>query len=273
VLKLVDLLRLSGVELGNYKIHCATDNKRSNWRPLDAYYAGNFEWGQSRQSRKNFECDHVLSLIDLGNSTRWLFVGVYHVESVRKVNGKDWSFLYKLKLRRGLEHLTGRAIIDFPKTFRYCYLVGEKFEDQLNVIAIREEKMSIEDFPGFNRVLLSFERLKLILRQDIPSWRAALANVAGVYVITDGATGKQYVGSAYGGIGLWQRWSSYANLGHGGNRELRELLKLKGDKYAYNFQFSLVEVCDINASKDYIISRESHWKNVLMTREFGLNRN
>lgn len=115
--------------------------------------------------------------------------------------------------------------------------------------------------------------LASIIRQDNPSWRAALANVAGVYVITDGETGNQYVGSVYGGIGLWQRWTAYAKTGHGGNRELRELLRNEGDDYATNFQFSLLEVCDINANQEYVIARESHWKDVLMTREFGLNWN
>jgi hypothetical protein len=134
-----------------------------------------------------------------------------------------------------------------------------------------EEKLSIADFPGFNGVRLSFEMLASIIRQEIPSWRAAIANIAGVYVIVDRATGKQYVGCAYGGVGLWQRWTTYAKTGHGGNKKLRQLLKQKGIDYAQNFQFSLVEVCDINASDDYILSRESHWKDALLTREFGLN--
>jgi hypothetical protein len=127
--------------------------------------------------------------------------------------------------------------------------------------------------PGFNSVRLSFEELASIIRQDNLSWRAALANVAGVYVITDTKTGRLYVGSAYGGVGLWQRWGAYVKTGHGGNKELRELLRKSGPSYAENFQFALVEVCDINASPDYVISREGHWKDVLMTREFGLNWN
>lgn len=274
MLKLVDLLRLSGVKLENYKIHCSTDNKRSNWRPLEAYYSGEFEIGQASQSQKNFECDQILTLINLGDSQRWLFVGIYRVMGVREVKRKESSgFRYILEAVSGLEHLAGRAIIHFPKLFRASYLVGKKFEDQLLVSSIREEKMSIADFPGFNSVRLSLEMLKSIIRQNNPSWRAALANVAGVYVITDASTGRQYIGSAYSGTGIWQRWGGYMKSGHGGNRELRELLRDKGNDYANNFQFSLIEVCDINADKDYIISRESHWKNVLLTREFGLNWN
>jgi hypothetical protein len=70
MLKLIDLIRRSGVDLGHYKIHCATDNKRSEWRPLEQYYCGTFELGQSQQAQKNFECDHVVSLINLSNSRR-----------------------------------------------------------------------------------------------------------------------------------------------------------------------------------------------------------
>lgn len=270
MLKLVDLIRQSGIDLGRYKIHCATDNKHSDWRPLEAYFAGTFEDGQASQSKTNFTCDNVLSLINLGDSKRWLFVGVYRVKGVQPAKG--WSgFIYSLKRLPGLEHLEGRAIVDFPKSFRSSYLVGPNYEDQLIVRAIREERLSIADFPGFNRVRLSFEMLASIIRQNNPSWRAALANVAGVYVIADRATGKQYVGSAYGGVGLWQRWSAYAKTGHGGNKKLRQLLKQKGFEYAKNFQFSLLEFCDITESDGYILSRESHWKDVLLTHEFGLN--
>lgn len=272
MLKLVDLIEQSGIALGDFKIHCAIDNKRSDWRPLQAYFTGLFELGQSQQSQKNFECDKIVSLINLGNSKRWLYVGTYHVDGVSDAPDRN-GFVYKLTRILGLEHLDGRAIVDFPKTFRASYLVGQNYRESLVVSSIREEKLSIADFPGFNGVRLTFEMLVSIIRQDNPSWRAALANVSGVYVIVDVESGKQYVGSAYGGVGLWQRWTAYVNTGHGGNKELRDLLKKKGNLYAKNFQFSLVEVCDINSSPEYILTRESHWKDILMTRKFGLNWN
>lgn len=272
MLKLIDLIRMAGVDLGNYKIHCAIDNKRSEWRPLEQYLCGTFELGQSQQSQKNFECDHVVSLINLSNSRRWLYVGVYAVHGVKRA--EDWDgYVYDLRRLPNLEHLDGRTIVDFTKDFRASYLVGKNYETELVVSEIKPEKMSIADFPGFNSVLLSYEMLKSIVRQDSPSWRTALSNISGVYVISDTASGLQYVGSAYGGIGLWQRWSDYAATGHGGNKELRSLLRDEGADYANNFQFSILEVCDINASPDYILAREGHWKNVLLSREFGYNQN
>ena len=133
--------------------------------------------------------------------------------------------------------------------------------------------MTIGDFPGFNNVLLSLTMLKTLVRELNPSWLTALSNVAGVYLISDTSTGKNYVGSAYGGDGIWQRWTAYATTGHGGNKELRTLLKQDGTKHAQFFQFTLLEICDLNTSDDYIISRETHWKNALLSREFGLNKN
>jgi hypothetical protein len=115
--------------------------------------------------------------------------------------------------------------------------------------------------------------LKTIVRENLASWKSALSNVSGVYVIVDKKAGKQYVGSAHGGEGLWQRWVAYTKNGHGGNKELRKLLNTKGQDHVENFQYSILEVCDINANDEYIISREAHWKNVLCSREFGYNKN
>ena len=39
------------------------------------------------------------------------------------------------------------------------------------------------------------------------------------------------------------------------------------------FKYSILEVCNMNLGNEYIISRETHWKEVLLTRTFGLNQN
>ena len=133
--------------------------------------------------------------------------------------------------------------------------------------------MTVGEFPGFNAVLLSHAKLKTVVRENIESWRAALSNVAGVYVITDRSIGKQYVGSACGVGGIWSRWCAYAKNGHGGNVNLRTLLHEKGAPQAEHFQYAILEVCDLNASSEFVIGRESHWKEVLQTRDHGLNSN
>jgi hypothetical protein len=181
--------------------------------------------------------------------------------NIKQGNCRDWN---TLQARRSLS---------LKKRFRASYLRGEKYVDQLFVVELLNKRMTIGDFPGYNSVLLSYRMLKTVIRENNPSWRTALSNVSGVYLIADTSDGKLYVGSAYGGEGIWQRWKSYTRNGHGGNKELRELILEKGEHHIKYFQFSLLEVCDLNSSDQYVLDREGHWKTVLKSREFGLNKN
>lgn len=266
MIKLMDLIRLAGVTMGRYKIHCATGE---NPTPLEAFYAGEFKKWQETQTKRNFQCDRILSLIHMGTD-KWLFAGVFNVLGVKR---KGKYFQYSTSEISGLEHLTGKAIIVFPKKFRASYLVGNKYGDILTVYEIKSERQSIGDFPGYNKVCLDYRSLMTVIRQEPQSWKTALGNVSGIYLVADTKTGKQYVGSAYGDKGLWQRWEAYATKGHGGNKELRQLLVDKGTDYATNFRFTILEVVDLNASEEYLLAREGHWKDALLTRQFGYNSN
>lgn len=271
MMTLPQLIELSGIKLTDYKIHCATGKPPNS--PLDAFFEGTFQQWQERQNQLNFQCDQVIGLINLAPA-RWLFAGLYRVLGHKSgCPDNPTGFTYQTEQVTGLEHLDGRAVIHFDKKFRASYLRGPKYADQLVLDSLRSTRMTIGDFPGFNDVLLSFQMLRTIIRDQNPSWRAALGNVAGVYLIVDNSTGKQYVGSAYGGVGIWSRWSDYARTRHGGNKELKELFAQMPDGHEGNLQFSLLEVCDLNAGDEFIIGRETHWKTVLRTREFGLNAN
>lgn len=270
MIKLMDLIRLTGLTFGKLKIHCATG---INPTPLEAFYDGEFKAWQEHQNNRNFECDHILSLIHLRGSD-WLFAGIYKVNGVqpKSNNEKSW-FEYSTSELPGLEHLTGKAVIVFNKQFRASYLKCERYADSLLVKEIKSERQSIGDFPGYDKVCMPFRGLKTIVRQQLQSWKIALSNVAGIYLIADTMTGKQYVGSAYGDVGIWQRWCAYVDTGHGGNKELRDLLRDRGDGYVVNFLFTILEVIDLKASKEYITARESHWKDALLTRQYGYNSN
>lgn len=141
-----------------------------------------------------------------------------------------------------------------------------------DIIHIRQ-KASITDFNGFDSINIDYSTLQYIVTNNIPSWKTALSNAKGVYLIVDTKSGKQYIGSAYGDDCIWQRWCSYAKTGHGGNAELKNLLTENGENYKYNFKYSVLEICNMNLGNEYVISRETHWKNTLMTRQFGLNKN
>ena len=273
-IKLVDLIKLSGTELSDYKIHCAIDTSKDNI-PLEMFFSEKFKEYQDYQTKKNFNKPYILSLIYLGNN-KWLFAGLWKKISLDTLEIKvknRYYFKYNTQLVKGLDHLTGRAIVFFKKNFRASYLIGEKYGEELFISELREKAMNVGDFPGYNSVRISYNILQLIINEENSSWKGALSSVSGVYVITDTKTGKHYVGSAYGDNGLWQRWSEYSKTGHGDNKELKNILRLNTKLYSSNFQFSVLEICDYNVSEENILNRESHWKEILKTREFGLNEN
>ena len=92
---------------------------------------------------------------------------------------------------------------------------------------------------------------------------------------TDNATGKMYIGSATAEKGmLLARWSSYIHNGHGGNEGLIELVKEKGFDYIKdNFQYTILENYNSKVDDEYVLKRESYWKEVFQSRKFGYNKN
>ena len=268
MLGLVNYLTASGIafDSAKTKVHLACWDGEEH--PIEVFYAGRFQAWQEHQTRRNFECSHILSLIELGQG-RWLFVGVYEVLGSQQHPTEAGQYLYSTSLLANQEEVIGRIVVEHQRT-RQSY-VWCKDELGLPISEIRREKMTIGDFPGYNAVVVSHGNLQTITRQEIPSWRAALINIKGVYLIVDKSTGKQYVGKASGSSGIWQRWCAYAQNGHGGNIELQNLLKSEGPGHMSNFQYSILEIADTHASEKDILVRESHWMNALRSRDFGLN--
>src|SRR5690606_40480074 len=265
---LVEFLKAAGVAIKDgapksVKIHLACWTGAEH--PIDAYYAGEFKQWQESQSRRNFECNQILSLIDLGRNN-WLFVGVYEVH--RPARFSKQRFYDSTSLLPNQNDLIGRTIVHHQRS-RATY-IWYKPEVDLPLVELLREKMTIQEFPGYHSVLLTLGELKVITGQKIASWHGALANIKGVYLITDTTTGKHYVGKASGRSGIWQRWCAYAKNGHGGNVELKKLLKQRGASHMANLQYSVLEIADTHASDDDVIARESHWIDVLRSRDSGL---
>ena len=257
------------------KLHFATWNGEEH--PIDVYLAGNFNDWQRWQSKKNFERKFLVSLINLPHQKfKWLFAGVYRSAGVERKWSEDHQthhYWYELTEHEDYKEMNGRMVVTFTKPSRGSYLYAEKWCNRIFLSEIYAEKQSIGEFPGFKAVNLTKAQLDLIVQRSPESWRTALSNVAGVYLISDTVTGRFYVGSAYGEGGIWHRWSEYADNGHGGNVELKKLLADESVKYAENFRFSILEISDLHDSQDNILQRESHWKDILMSRTYGLNAN
>ena len=281
MINLTQLLEIDEHNFCDYKVHFAT-GRYNKKEPYNTFLINEFKCWQERQTQRNFERKFILSLVYYEKDI-WMFGGVYEVLPIKAVpvegkNGwKGWKYETKLT-DRALDYI-GRAFFKFKKEFRASYPVLELEPKNGEAISkmplshILDKRVALSDFIGFDKVNIDFKTLKYIVSDSISSWKSALSNIKGIYLIVDTLTGKQYVGSAYGNECIWQRWSEYAKNGHGGNVELKELLKKNGENYKFNFKYSILEVCNMNLGNEYIIERETYWKEVLLTRNFGLNKN
>lgn len=247
----------------NIKLHFARGSHVPE-EALRVFLEGGFKKWQEEQRHKNFERGYILSLIRLGGA-EWLFAGVYESLGVEKEEHN--RYFYRTKLTDVGADLIGKLIVGYKRNFRQSYCCLENYVDQLEVLEIRRDKYSLP-FPGYDKVTVSWEDLFTVINTD--SWKTALQNLKGVYLITDIPNGKQYVGSATGDEMIWGRWKNYIDTGHGGNKELK---KFKKSYIQENFQYSILDVYKPNTPDEFILEREKWWKNALKTREFGYNRN
>lgn len=281
MISLCELLRIEKENFSDYKVHFATGGHGPK-EPYNAFLIDGFKEWQEHQTQKNFGRKYVLSLIYYDKDI-WMFGGIYRVLPVAPVpvqNASGWKgWRYQTELTDTCTDLIGRAFFRFKKEFRASYPVLELDPKNGDPIAemplshILDKRVALTDFLGFDSVNIDYKTLKYIISDQILSWKSALSSAKGIYLIVDTQTGKQYVGSAYGDDCIWQRWTAYAQNGHGGNAELKELLKANGEDYKYHFKYSILEICNMNLGNEYIIGRENYWKEVLLTRQFGLNKN
>lgn len=73
--------------------------------------------------------------------------------------------------------------------------------------------------------------------------------------------GQQYVGSASGDDGFWQRWDDYVRTGHGGNKVL-----IDEKRDARKAVVSILEVAGSSKSRKDIIELEMNWQSKLGSR-------
>jgi hypothetical protein len=244
---------------------------RSDNNPLHAFFRGEFKQWQEWQSKKNFERPYILSLI-YHQSSDWLYAGIYKSKSSVYYEN-DNHYEYDTELTDFRKDLIGRLVITFDKNFRASYLLLENHHHELFVSEIMKEPLSILPFPGYENVNLDYSTLKTIIKNEDPSWKTALKSIKGVYLITDKSNGKLYVGSVYGKEAFWTRWSQYIQSGHGNNIDLKQLLFENGEAHLENLNFSILEIRSSITDDLEIQQRESYWKKVLLTRQFGYNKN
>jgi hypothetical protein len=254
----------------DYKVHFARWN--GEHQPLEVFVRDKREWQgwqEFRPARNDFNRPLIFSLIQFYHeSDSWLFGGIFRVL-------KRHPDRYDVELTSDRAGFVGRLKMHLVYRDRATRVKFENHYQHLEVQELLPEPYAGRLFPGFDQIDLSFDELEALVQNNRPDWKAALASVKGVYLISDTKTGKRYVGSACGEHGIWSRWCSYVATGHGGNVELRALINQPSIDYCRQaFRFALLEYRPGSTSDDVILRRESFWKGILLSRgEHGLNRN
>ena len=273
-LLLKDLLHFSDKELPNVKIkfnqHDGSDD------PMDLYKRNpeivNTEWLFWNEKMRYFREGQIAVCFLKLSYDRWLLTTI---KKVTKDLGISGGVSFEGEELEEYGALFGRVIVQYHKTSMAQGRYFSELQNELVVNQILPDKFDGEDFPGYDKVRLSFRQLEAIITRGKKDWVAALKNQKAVYLITDKNTGKLYVGSATSNSDmLLQRWSNYVNNGHGGNKELMDLVNREGFDYVKeNFQYSILENYNAKIDDHVILERESWWKETLQSRKWGYNSN
>lgn len=229
------------------------------------------EYQRGQKNHVFKDCDYIISFIGLERK-RSLFIGVFKVGDYKKApDNHRYNHLYDLTPVHEFKHLEDRLIIDWGKNAISWHQWYDKQPKE--VIEILPQGY-IGDFPGLLNFTLDFDELKILI--DNPDanfdWKNHLSSVNGVYMILDTLTGQQYIGSANGKNGIWQRWCDYARTYTGDNKKLVQLIK-QDPNYHKNFRFSILQTLPSNITQKEIVAIENLYKRKLGSKSHGLNNN
>ena len=273
-LYLNDLLHIKPEDIPNVKIRFNQFTGEVN--PLDSYIQDpeivNTQFFLWRTKQRYFNVGQVAICFLKLSEDMWLLTTIKRI--VKELDVYE-GINYEGEELEEYKPFFGRVIVKFHKTFQTQGVFYESVYQELEVNQILPTTFQGDDFPGYDKVRLSYEQLSTILNCGKRDWIAALENQKAVYLITDKNNGKLYVGSATSDKGmLLQRWRNYVANGHGGNVELIDLVNRKGLEYIkQNFQYSILENYNAKVDDHVILERESWWKETLQSRNFGYNSN
>lgn len=248
------------------------------------YRHGQIETYQEFQSKQVFpNTDIIISFLGLPNCHA-LFLGVYEIkgcvgpkdftlprEFIFQNMGVDNCYKYDLVKDSRFNELIGRLVIDWGNGTRSWV---QHFQQNLKPLVEIRPLGYAREFKDYMNVILDYKDLLEITSNGITNkdWHTALKAVAGIYMILDTKTGKQYIGSAYGENGILGRWTAYAKTRHGGNDQLIKILEERPDA-VNDFRYSILQILSTSLSSREVIKLEAQHKEKLGSRAHGLNSN
>ncbi len=246
-----------------------------------------FEYFQQDQAGKKYNCDHIVSTIKI-SPTRALVIGAYDVgravpldlatvkppESLVEgyanwrdapADAKKPPFRYELTPNDVLKHLEKRVVIDVPNR-------GMKLNDIDRAVVELRDAGSIGPCPDYDDLDVSLATLLEVFKNPSsnPEWKERLSSVGGIYLMTDYANNKLYVGKTDAKQGFWSRWEAYAKQ-RSGNKLVDPAFK-DGRLLLSLTRMSILAVVPRASATEAVIEKHEHrWMNRLRTRVTGYN--
>lgn len=268
-IKLNELLQIK--DLSNVKIRFNL-MFRSNWNPIETFKNGDAHvmlegqyWNYPK--RKSYKLgDVTLGFVKISpKEDFWL---LFHIGQITKDLHVKNGIGYEWQVLSEYEKYFGRLIIKYKNRSQTMIRNAEGLISECEISQILPDTFDNDIFPGYDKVNISWAELSRVINKE--TWKTALENQKGVYLLSDIRNGKNYVGSAYGETMILGRWRAYISTGHGNNEGLKSL---SFDEIKNNFRYSILDIYKSTTDDTIIINRENWWKKVLQTREFGYNKN
>jgi hypothetical protein len=245
---------------------------RDNWNPIEIFkndamdilLEGQYWNYKKKKSYRDGQVTVGFIRISSGNDL-WL---LFHIGKITKDLNRLDGVGYEYEILSEYEKYFGRLIIKYKNKVQSMIRHAKSVIHDCEVVQILPDTFDNDIFPGYDKVNVTWHELSRLISKE--SWKTALQNQKGVYLITDISNSKMYIGSAYGENMILGRWQSYVKTGNGGNIELKNL---DFEYIKQNFKYSILDIFKSTVDDQVIITRESWWKSVLMTREFGYNKN
>lgn len=282
MLKFCDILKAEGIPEKQTDLVRHSDKSGIGAYQLWLTDIAGFEEYQSVQGRFAFNPGDFVASFVVPPSGETIFVGIYEVISRRRntaaltcpLSGYAYATgkAHQHTMRRSplMKEYIGTLVIDWITIGRQkpsqTFVQGAHDNPKV-VLEIRRE-VQRKEFPGFRNFYAEVDHLN-----HLPdSWKMALTSVWGIYLLVCNATGKQYVGAAYGSDGILGRLLQYKSPQAVGNKRL-----VKHDRShnrGQGYRCCVLDVITPGVSVSEITQLESQWKEKLQTRgDWGLNEN
>ena len=153
----------------------------SRKKMLDGQY-----WNYGK--KRNFSVGNIsIGFVPIpGRKDCWL---LFHVGKVTKDLGVSNGVSYIFVDLTNYDKFVGRIIIRFKNRSQNLIRRGDTTLQLCEIEEVLPNDYNNDFFPGYANVNISWRSLSVAIKK--PSWRTALGNQKGVYLLVDNKTGKQ----------------------------------------------------------------------------------